>query len=802
MRRYPLLLAVCLLFATVPLPTGQASSKAVAVVSGHKMRWSDPATWGGRLPGAGQAVRIPSGARVVLDVSPPAVGGLEVDGTLTFARKRNVELTAEWIMVHGTLRVGTKDRPFRKRAVITLTGNDRQADVMGMGTRFLGVMGGTLEMHGEPIEGWTRLNATVGKGDRILEIEEPMDWGPGDKLVIASSSYWSKHDEERTITAVNGTRIELDRPLERMHWGVMQRFAGRDVDQRAEVALLTRNIVVRGPHDAAEDGFGGHMMFMEGAVARLDGVELEHMGQLNVLRRYPVHFHLEGSAGDSYLKRMSIHHSFNRCITIHGTDDLLVKDNVCFDHVGHGYFLEDGAETGNVLSGNLGLGTRSTDEGLLPSDDRAATFWITNPDNDLIDNVAAGSEGIGFWYALPEHPTGSSTTDDVWPRRTPLGRFERNTAHSNGDGLNVDHGPRPDGTTEATWYRPVVDPADEDSESVTAVFEDFTAYYNRDRAVWLRGENHIVSGGVFSDNRSGATFASSESFLDDSLVVGQSDNPGTVEPWEKTGPGGRALPFFWEPDAAVIGFEFYDGKVGARDTTFVNFKTNETRPSGALGYLAPNSFSISPRNYASGVRLVNATPVYLADPEEGRDGDHSKVFIDSDGSVTGTAGRAVVVNNPFLLRDDCRYESEWNAHVCPTSYVSLMVGGTEASVKPVELVRSDAVTQRLMGCCDDSTSAWTTLFPGSAYTVRFTGGTPARTRFVLASARDRHVDLTVPLASVKEVTRWGRALRSVTGLAALRAVDDSAFFYDQAAGLLHLRLYGNGDWEELKVTTS
>lgn len=764
-------------------------------------RWSDPATWGGRLPGRDESVRIPSGTEVLLDISPPPLGGFSVDGTLRFAKK-SLSLTADWIMVHGSLQVGSSGEPFRKRAVITLTGDDRATDVMGMGNRFLGVMGGELDLHGRRIPGWTRLGATASKGATAVTLAKQMPWKPGDRIAIASSSYWARHDEERTITHVDGARIELDRPLDRMHFGELQSFAGRTMDERAEVALLSRNVVIRSSDDAGEDGFGGHMMFMEGAEARLDGVELDRMGQRGLLRRYPVHFHMDGSATDSYLRRSSIHHSFNRCVTIHGTSDLKLKGNVCFEHLGHGFFLEDGAETGNVLVNNLGFGTRDVKDGLLPSDRRAATYWITNPDNELIGNVAAGSESIGFWYALPEHPTGLSGSTDVWPRRIPLGSFRGNVAHSNEDtGLNVDHGPRPDGTTQATWYRPVSDPSDPDSTPVPAVFEDFTAYFNRDRGVWLRGENHEVRRAMLADNRAGATFASEESFLTDSVVVGESANRGTVESWEETGPGGRALPFFWEPEAQVIGFEFYDGRVGTTDSTFVNFQTNPVRPAGALGYLAPNAFGISPQNFASGVSFQDSNPVYLADPAPGMDGDASKVFVDRDGTVTGTAGRTVVVDNPFLVTDGCRFEAGWNSHVCPSRYVSVMVGGPSPdAVKPVTLTRTDEVSQTLMGCCDDSEEAWTSAFPNQRYKVGFNGGTPKQARFVLWRGKGDHVDLVMPVGSAYAVTRWGRALKAASSLSVLSSTSDSTYFHDRDTGLLYLRVFGNGTWEEVRIS--
>src|SRR6059058_1692400 len=48
-------------------------------------RWSDPATWPGRkVPVAGDKVTIEKGKDVVLDVSPPALNGLTIEGKLSF----------------------------------------------------------------------------------------------------------------------------------------------------------------------------------------------------------------------------------------------------------------------------------------------------------------------------------------------------------------------------------------------------------------------------------------------------------------------------------------------------------------------------------------------------------------------------------------------------------------------------------------------------------------------------------------------------------------------------------------------
>jgi len=750
-------------------------------------------------------VAIPRGNTVVLDTSPPALNGLHVDGKLVFG-DNDIKLRTDYIMVHGTFQAGAPGDPYTHEATITLTQENRNANVMGMGGRLFGVMGGTVQMFGKARTSWTQLDDSAPAGARSIRLAADVDWKVGDRIAIASTDYWAHHSEEAVVTAVNGRTMELDRALKYGHFGRLQRYGDKTLDERAEVALLTRNIVIRGADDATTDGFGGQMMIEHGGKARLRDVEFVHMGQTARLRRYPIHFHMDGSASGSFIRNSSVHHSFNRCMTVHGTDHLVISRNVCYDHVGHGFFLEDGAETDNVFKYNLGFRTREAEENpLLPSDKDPATFWITNPDNTFIGNHAAGSDEFGFWYALPEKPLGLSAGEaNVWPRRTPLKVFRGNVAHSNGrTGLNVDDGPRPDGTTGATWYEPKSVPADEDSEDVVATFEDFTAYKNRDRGVWLRGENHVVTNSVFADNRAAATFASSDSFLENSLVVGFSANKGTPEPWEDRAPDGRELPFFWEKDAAIHGFEFYDGPVGVSDTAFYDFKGDSMRPAGALGYLESNAFSIDPKNFARGLTFERANPVHLATPEPDMDGDLSKVFIDQDGSVTGHPGRAVVVKNPFLLNDSCNERAAWNAYVCRAEYVSFMAGSLDyeaRDVKSVTLTRGDGVTQKLNGCCDDSHEAWTSVFPKETYGVNFAAATTKGVRFVIRNAPRDYVIVKLDRGPGFKVTRWGWPVDEVASRSALAEHGESAWFHDRSTGTLFVRVDGDeSSWNEIQV---
>ena len=50
--------------------------------------------------------------------------------------------------------------------------------------------------------------------------------------------------------------------------------------------------------------------------------------------RYPIHFHMEGNVNKSYVEGCAVHRSFNRAITIHGTQQLRVERNVVYDIMG------------------------------------------------------------------------------------------------------------------------------------------------------------------------------------------------------------------------------------------------------------------------------------------------------------------------------------------------------------------------------------------------------------------------------------------------------------------------------------
>jgi cell migration-inducing and hyaluronan-binding protein len=706
----------------------------------RRVLWSDPAAWPeGKVPGEGDAVTIARDMDVVLDVDPPALRSLTVDGKLTFSNDLDIELETDWIYLRrGELHIGSETNPHTRKATITLTDKVPGEDINTMGDRGIMLMGGTLSLHGDREHTWTKLAKTAQAGSAQIEVLDASGWRTGDEIVLASTDFDPRQAEKRTVAAIDGNVITLDRALEYMHFGEVT-FG---VDERGEVGLLTRNIRIQASDDAEESYFGGHIMAMLQPDVRVSGVELRRMGQHLTLARYPMHWHLVGEGQGQYIENSAIHDTYSRCVTVHGTNNVRVENNVTFNTVGHCFFLEDAVETGNQFVRNLGIMTKchptlpcvpthlgpaglassafgrgaegqKSEHILIPSDNTASTFWITNPDNIYRDNVAAGSDMIGFWFALPVHPTGefegTETSENTWPRRIKVREFSGNTAHSNFDGMMFDRGPNPDGTFSvggSNYHFPTADPADPDSEPQVSVFEDFTSYKNRNGGVWGRGELHLFKNLRAADNAIGFTHAASAvgraeytSKVVDSVFVGETDNVGNPTTPQEIAYG-RSLPN-GIPDFPIRGYEYYDMRHDVENTRFVNFQPNDLRDAGAISYLMYTSFGMSTENGIEGAEFVNAKPVSYPPyvrrwaSDLGRANAWRGAAIhDRDGSVGGVPGSYIVLDNGIASDDEaCEIKPDWGAAVCRGDFGHFGLGpnmgfGSAPITDPIMLSRN------------------------------------------------------------------------------------------------------------------
>jgi hypothetical protein len=318
-------------------------------------------------------------------------------------------------------------------------------------------------LHGERFfQTWSRLSTTARPTNRTLALQRVVNWKPGQKIVLVTSSMHdarSLHQNE-VLTVVNVTTTNLP-PGTGSVVRVQEPIAYQHIANsyyQVEAGLLTRTILVQGSPTDSEPtdpdpktcrftqfnqwhfswnlsqactntettGYGGHIMVHSGGKGFVQGVELYRMGQTNVLGRYPIHFHLLGdSCPTCFFRDSSVHRSYYRCISVHGTNNMTVSENVAYDIIGFCYYLEDGVEQYNTISHNLvahvhTLGPdipsgwaqttnmyNQTSTLTLPADVTASGFYITNVRNYIFGNAASGVSGnerkttplrITFWW--------------------------------------------------------------------------------------------------------------------------------------------------------------------------------------------------------------------------------------------------------------------------------------------------------------------------------------------------------------------------------------------------------------------
>ncbi|CAI9543421.1 unnamed protein product [Staurois parvus] len=573
-------------------------------------------------------------------------------------------------------------------------------------------------------------------------MDDVHSWQPGDQVIVSSTDYSMYQAEEFTLLPCpecNKFQVKVKETPLYFHMGEIT----DGVDMRAEVGDLTRNIVIQGEMQKtcygnnlcqffSYDTFGGHIKIVQNFTSvHLSNVELKNMGQ-QIMGSYPVHFHLCGDVDGSntYVEGLSIHHSFSRCVTVHATNGLLIKDTIGYDTLGHCFFLEDGIEQRNTLFHNLGLVTKPGT--LLPTDRNstvctamrekvygnyipnpatdcmaASTFWIANPNNNLINNAAAGSQDAGIWFIFHKSSTGEShgLYPDTKAELTPLGIFYNNRVHSNFKaGLFIDKGVK---TTHASAedpreylcldnnarFRPHVD-ADPLKPRVAAVIDSLVAFKNNDHGAWVRGGDIIIHNSGFSDNGIGLTFASDGSFpkdegssqeVSESLFIGESRNYGFQGGQNKYwGTGGvynknRTLPR--NRTFPIRGFQIYDGPIRLTKSTFKNFVPTPDRFTSAIGFLMKNPWQLTPRNNVSFLKFGANVSLRAFFGQSGPwfetgdlDGDKNSIFHDVDGTVTNYNNTFVARMDNYLIRHPkCINITEWNGVICSGTYAQVYI---------------------------------------------------------------------------------------------------------------------------------
>eukprot|EP01065_Artemidia_motanka_P046226 TRINITY_DN6954_c0_g3_i2.p1 TRINITY_DN6954_c0_g3~~TRINITY_DN6954_c0_g3_i2.p1 ORF type:complete len:1790 (+),score=392.85 TRINITY_DN6954_c0_g3_i2:71-5371(+) len=630
------------------------------------------------------------------------------------------------IVVLGKLKIGSPTCRVQGPISVTFWGSrtDPDSTLNGYGTKGLVAEGSGAEVDifgRRYFPTWCWLARSARAGDDRAYLQDTVNWLPGQEVVLTTTT-WDDSDvnephqnEVMTIKSVQGNLVQFTEVLQFTH------YAG--TEYQGEVGLLSRNVMLQGEEDA--EGFGGHLLIATGARARIAGVASRHMGQYNVMARYPFHFHMLGSSPSSLLSDNVARDTYFRCFVIHGTHDVLETENIAYNAWGNCYYVEDGVEENNTISYNLAARVRpigapaagGAQSGEIfmqdtsldwlggttrvqPADATGSGFYFSNSYNTIVGNAASGGWS-GFSFPGLPAPIGVHKGDtSIEPRVRPLKEFRGNTAHSAGSywpaagciyvGGEISY--------ENNGAGPRLEYNSGRKSRSTRVEKEPGLQAWQGTHVWMKFENvrvamcsrgimhwgdrvEIVQYEAHDVKRSVTLFG--EAWVGNSLINGLSENVGS---------------------GAMIrgsnrdGFQFYDVSVKSliTDTEFRNFqgRTNcwpptlpgstmwpqslsNCGPNGALynhfntiwsGLYHSDIFKPQQISAVKGIKYTNVDPdnyVSFKITETGASRFFN--FIDWDGAATGEGKPTIVGSNLewWNACTDCSWKPQWQVWTCP-----------------------------------------------------------------------------------------------------------------------------------------
>ncbi|GMH41817.1 hypothetical protein BSKO_09727 [Bryopsis sp. KO-2023] len=648
--------------------------------------WEDPWTWDGKVPTPGEWVTLPQWKKVL--VTSCSVKSWETYAAIVVPQNselifsdEDIHMSVGVIYVHGRMRIGSQQ--CRILSSITITFNYIQNKKVPF--KDLGIIvtkSGQLDVHGKRYyPTWTRLAKTASAGSNYAELQEAVDWQPGQMVFVTTTVWkdeWDNQNEVLTLSGVSKdkTKLFFSKALRFNHYG--------GPEYQAEVGLLSRNILFQGVKESNRYKKGpGVRMVGQG---RISGLMAYRMGQKNVIGAYPIHFHLMGYAPHSYVTDSSIYKAYYRGVAVHGTKNILVKENVAFDVIGHCYYLEDGVEEFNWFEKNLAAyihvigkaaaGIFQEGESFVqskdlaqPADSTASGFYITNAHNTFKDNAASGGYSGFAFPKLNEPLKEHAGMMHINPGERPVLVFDGNTAHSsgyywfrgaciyfggflwrdkkNGDKLHYNSG------------RHSRDSKDNDGKA------SFNVITNTKVFLCNRGVNHWGARAELHNYKAievtrGATLFG-EAIVKDAFISTKSGNKWSSFP----GSLNDIMP--------IAGFQWYDDSARTiiSDTTFEGYKYypgQNKRQSVFLTMVHSDEFKPSGISATSKIKYIDVDEKAIL-WHEAKETGASRYFnwMDHDGS-------SVMKNTPMIigswpswwkLSNGCSWKDTWGVWLCP-----------------------------------------------------------------------------------------------------------------------------------------
>jgi hypothetical protein len=427
--------AACLVGALVLPAVGANASPPPA-------RWSDPATWGGQLPGPSTVVTVDR--PILVDVDPSVAGvTITAAGALIFDPAVSHRLRSTGNIVNDGVIVM---KPANAAVVETIqfvgvdeskfvggTGDTPVASDVGLWTE----NGGRLDLEGTPKTAWTNATGAISKTTRSITVRDDTGWHVGDEIAITPSGKPSPSSSTAydygVVTAVHGPTVTLSAATAHDHPAVT--VAPGEV-MTAEVLNLTRNVQLWG-----QPGHRAHVWVHSTVptVHVVDYVDINFMGPRQKLSdgttqgftgRYGLHFHdsMGNTVGSSVTGTVVRNTGFHAFVP-HMSDGITFTADISHNTMDDAYWW-DGPLNNSSLQPPTNKLTFEHDVASLVTSDppyrgsRLAGFVLGRGSGNVAEgNVAVGIQGTedASGFEWPELTAGS---EGVWT-------FQDNVAHNN-----------------------------------------------------------------------------------------------------------------------------------------------------------------------------------------------------------------------------------------------------------------------------------------------------------------------------------------------------------------------------------
>jgi len=444
-----------------------------------KRVWSNPYSWvSGAVPVNGERVTILPEWTMVLDCNTAVLSFLEVNGVLQFDNTTSVMLTADIIHVRrGKILSGSPAFPLLPNIThqIVISGTftsiayafDPNIEVVNKAF----IVTGDMQLYGARRKAWVHLAENANIGDTVIYVER-VNWQPGDQIVLTSSSFYQNETEVATIAAIEAgidlrtgmdsgqslgsdtfwqskettkafgrykfatypntyvpvspntiTKVTLTAPLQYYHAGTILVVNEQSLDMRAEVGVLTSNIVIRGTENGWACNFvvadfvdydvvNSNPIRRTGTVT-LDSIAIDYCGQNSTLR---TGLRFESTTLPSTVTNSIVMRSQTYSVNIQNSQNIRLTGNTFFYAVRFGVFVQ--ASKHLLLDGNLMVNVTQRPTVSLPFD-KPTGFVICPSDSPscsnitLVRNVAAGYALLGFAVAGNKCGTTPTFYDNV-----------------------------------------------------------------------------------------------------------------------------------------------------------------------------------------------------------------------------------------------------------------------------------------------------------------------------------------------------------------------------------------------------